>query len=202
MGIEINRQLLETIQNQPGGSANPMLEALLSQMDPNRSSAALPTMQELLTQLESTNPTATAIAKYMLARQEAQNESDLVEDDEIEEETVYTAEAQQFTIENSEQVERIILRLEEVRELRVEVEQLKERNQTLAAALGACDLCWGEDAVCPVCHGGGEPGFRMPDIQLFAEWIAPTLRHFKPRKEVKETVSIINNWTDLFNLQR
>jgi hypothetical protein len=54
-----------------------------------------------------------------------------------------------------------------------EVELLRARSDRLADALGACRRCFGEDALCPVCHGRGTPGGRAPDPVLFAELVAP-----------------------------
>lgn len=38
-----------------------------------------------------------------------------------------------------------------------------EKLADLAAALGACGLCWGEDAACPGCRGRGRAGMVRPD---------------------------------------
>jgi hypothetical protein len=40
------------------------------------------------------------------------------------------------------------------------------RLADLAAALGACGLCWGEDDDCPSCRGRGYPGAMRPDPLL------------------------------------
>ena len=59
-----------------------------------------------------------------------------------------------------------------------EVAELRERTATLAAALGACRRCFGEDELCPVCRGRGRPGGRSPDPVLFAELVEPAVaRH-------------------------
>jgi hypothetical protein len=57
-----------------------------------------------------------------------------------------------------------------------ELEDLRSRNRLLADALGACARCWGEDELCPVCHGRGRPGGRAPDPSLFAELVEPAWR--------------------------
>ena len=51
---------------------------------------------------------------------------------------------------------------------------LLERNSVLAAALGACD-CWGQDRNCPICEGGGRPGWALPDEPLFAAYVEPAV---------------------------
>lgn len=54
-----------------------------------------------------------------------------------------------------------------------ELEVLRTRSDRLADALGACRRCFGDDELCPVCHGRGSPGGRAPDLALFAEIVAP-----------------------------
>ena len=44
--------------------------------------------------------------------------------------------------------------------------EVNERLAELAAALGACGLCWGEDDHCPSCRGRGHPGMMRPDLSL------------------------------------
>jgi hypothetical protein len=48
-----------------------------------------------------------------------------------------------------------------------------ERLADLAAALGACGLCWGEDGSCPSCRGRGRPGMVRPDLELRARLFGP-----------------------------
>jgi hypothetical protein len=194
MSFDLNPQLLEAIQAQSDSSANPTLQALLSQMDPNMGGGALPSMQDLLSQLESTNPTLGLIAKYFLARREQEAQNEVASDSE--------AEAEHIAIEYSARLTRIFQRLEEIKDLRVELEELRERNDALAAALGACYLCWGEDPRCPVCGGSGDPGSATLDMQMFAQWVAPALPHLKAQKEVKSTVPILSKLMDSRNSQK
>ena len=49
----------------------------------------------------------------------------------------------------------------------------------LARALGACPVCVGGDAGCPVCGGSGVPGWAVPDPDLFAAYVAPALRRLQ-----------------------
>lgn len=42
------------------------------------------------------------------------------------------------------------------------------RMSELAAALGACGLCWGEDSTCLGCRGRGRPGMIRPDPEMRA----------------------------------
>ena len=60
-------------------------------------------------------------------------------------------------------------------QLGVEIEGLQRRNDALAAALGACHLCFGEDGWCRLCGGRGRPGSRRPDADAFNRYVRPTL---------------------------
>ncbi|MBN8500728.1 MAG: hypothetical protein J0M19_06220 [Sphingomonadales bacterium] len=44
-----------------------------------------------------------------------------------------------------------------------------QRLSRLAAALGACGLCWGDDPACLGCRGRGKPGMIRPDMEMRAE---------------------------------
>jgi hypothetical protein len=46
----------------------------------------------------------------------------------------------------------------------------------VAAIVGACPRCLGEDASCVGCAGNGRPGYGAPDRAALLEWIAPPLR--------------------------
>lgn len=52
-----------------------------------------------------------------------------------------------------------------------------ERLSDLAAALGACGLCWGEDDHCPGCHGRGRPGMVRPDPGSRERLLGPPRRN-------------------------
>ena len=73
------------------------------------------------------------------------------------------------------------LRLQrQMRSLLLEVEHLREVNDNLAAALGACYLCWGDDPDCAICRGRGVPGAGPPDPELFAHYVSPVIRRRRP----------------------
>lgn len=52
------------------------------------------------------------------------------------------------------------------RRLAVDLRSANARLSDLAAAFGACGLCWGEDPRCPGCRGRGRPGRFAPDPEL------------------------------------
>lgn len=63
-----------------------------------------------------------------------------------------------------------------------ELKALDNRQRQLAAALGACAECWGQDFECDVCGGAGGPGWTDPDENLFDRYVAPALRRTDPRR--------------------
>jgi hypothetical protein len=83
--------------------------------------------------------------------------------------------------------------LEKLRLLRGELEELREWNEALAAALGACARCWGEDPSCPGCQGSGSPGTAVPNRPLFTALVVPAVRRvqaaqLKEKAQRKEEV--------------
>jgi hypothetical protein len=87
--------------------------------------------------------------------------------------------AEQEAVRNERQTADAELR-ELLEALRVELRTLRGRSKALAAALGACPRCWGEDPRCPTCHGHGGPGWARPHEASFATWIAPALESRPP----------------------
>ncbi|MBK7830505.1 hypothetical protein [Nannocystis sp.] len=73
-------------------------------------------------------------------------------------------------LKEARRVERTLLRMD------AELQELRTRNETLAAALGACPMCWGEDPECEECDGRGHPGAAKPDSELFHHFIIPAVR--------------------------
>ena len=50
----------------------------------------------------------------------------------------------------------------------------------LAAALGACGVCWGDDPGCAACRGRGKPGMTRPDFELRARLLGPRRQDVEP----------------------
>jgi hypothetical protein len=46
----------------------------------------------------------------------------------------------------------------------------------IAAIVGACQRCLGDDASCAECAGKGRPGYSPPDKTALLEWSTPPLR--------------------------
>jgi hypothetical protein len=69
-----------------------------------------------------------------------------------------------------------------------ELEDLRERNDSLAAALGACYLCWGEDPGCEFCAGAGTPGSNAPDEILLSHYVTPAIRRLRASPRARPAV--------------
>lgn len=84
------------------------------------------------------------------------------------------------SLEESEEKERIRQQRQQrarqkLRRLQREHEILLDRNEELAAALGACPACWGENRACQICRGRGKPGYLPPEEEAFSEYVMPAL---------------------------
>jgi DNA repair exonuclease SbcCD ATPase subunit len=145
------------------------------------------TPQALLAQMAEENPTVALLAKYFNQRQEQVNtEAAEQENTELPEYSDQLQRAHADTVETAEALRELRERIEAVY---AELETLRERNDSLAVALGACALCWGDDVSCPVCAGAGRAGFTPPDRELFAQYIAPALHHFLKPKGAQKSFS-------------
>jgi hypothetical protein len=71
---------------------------------------------------------------------------------------------------------RFVKMQQQIEDMQQQIEEMEVRNDELAAALGACYLCWGEDPECPECQGKGQPGSVIPDQALFREWVLPAVK--------------------------
>ena len=76
--------------------------------------------------------------------------------------------------------------------MRDELEELRERQDRLAAALGACADCWGEDPECEVCGGMGAPGSFVPDARLYRALVSPACRAVAAGRE-RRLVGVIDS---------
>ena len=68
---------------------------------------------------------------------------------------------------------------------------LREQCDTLAAALGACALCWGHDPACRACRGHGLPGHSLPDEALFYEYVLPAVRLMRASRQRSQNVAAL-----------
>lgn len=136
----------------------------------------------LLQNMADADPKLKAIATYLVKQQ---TETDYEEADDEEEPFEDASDLSPAEPALSRQ-DAPVNRLQQVATtMYAELEDLRERNDALAAALGACYLCWGEDFDCEECQGQGQPGAFKPDKGLFRQYVAPAIQTLKAAQHLK-----------------
>jgi hypothetical protein len=120
------------------------------------------TLAKMMSDLSARNPQMAMLAQLMQGR--AAPPAPLVEDEEAIDETVREIEI--LTNRLADTQAQLSAMRREGRRLFEAYRQACDRLADLAAALGACGLCWGEDERCPSCRGRGCPGMVRPDLEL------------------------------------
>jgi hypothetical protein len=75
----------------------------------------------------------------------------------------------------------------QVERLRHAHAELRDQYLRVAAGLGACARCWGEDPRCRYCGGAGASGFFEPDHELFLCYVLPAVRRARARADAQRT---------------
>lgn len=128
----------------------------------------------LLSQIDTSDPTMALVAR-MIAGRSAESGSD--------QETKPAEETDELSKQRLQSLSKAVRQLRRNYDsLQIEVEELQLRNDTIAAAVGACYLCWGEYPMCEVCSGQGKPGYLPIHAQAFAEFVLPAIRALKQTK--------------------
>ena len=125
----------------------------MSESELNGSTAVADPMSAMMGQLMNDDPRLRMFAELMRARSAAADATAAPSAEEV--------------------LERLRAQHERLRAAYVSV---RERDEALAAALGACPACWGERPSCRYCRGEGSPGAFMPDWELFSRYIMPAVR--------------------------
>lgn len=130
---------------------------------------ATPSPEDLLGLLEARDPSLAGVVRYLrlaeqLAAEDPEDSGDV--------------DAAVTTLDDSVATRRRLAQ-DRLAETLEELRTLRARNDSLAAALGACHRCWGDDAVCEACRGEGAPGSYPPHLRLFDLWVTPVLREIR-----------------------
>ncbi len=182
-------------------SLNPLLLQALA-----ASNGSSESPQDLLfSQLESENPELATLAKQLLTSHT--EDDDPIEEDEQDEDTdrltddrltddsltidaaveqafeqqASVLEATEDKLERMSQVARQMR--QKLGEVYPELAELRSRNERLAAALGACYLCWGKDLDCDLCDGQGRPGHFSPNSKRFQQYVLPATQRLRRHSE-------------------
>jgi hypothetical protein len=189
----MNALLMQMITARAGGNNNPAIANILERMSPSNPSSALD-IQELLAQQASTNPMAAMLAKH-LAEQKASASSSPVIDVEASEEAPLSKD-QEAAIQNEQTSAELSELRQNVKDMCAELKLLRNRNDELAAAVGACCLCWGQNLECRSCRGRGGPGFCIPDETLFEEFVLPAVQTLRAQKtKIRNSSSTMQSQT-------
>ena len=173
----MNDLLLNFIATQAGSSGNPAIAAMLARMQAVARGDVRPT--DLMAQLGAGNPAVEAMMKQMAEIREVNTEEPVVIDVEPSEAECQPESENELRGRMEALIEELKTQLESVQ---AEQRVLSERNDFLAAALGACCLCWGQDSRCRSCRGRGEPGFAIPDKDLFDQYVLPAVQTFRAQQ--------------------
>jgi hypothetical protein len=174
----MNELLMQMITARAGG--NPALADMLARIRSSDPNSGL-NIEELLAQQAKTNPMVAMFAKHMAEQKTIAAERENLPVIEVE-----ASEVDAEVEEIQEQEENSAAALSELRQymkgMFAEIKLLRERNDALAAATGACCLCWGQNLECRSCRGRGGPGFCMPDESLFEEFVLPAIHTLRAQK--------------------
>jgi hypothetical protein len=125
---------------------------------------AMPDPQQMLADLAGSDPRMAMMLRLLQSQSGAHIETAPPPEEELENER--DALIAEFA-QRLDEAEARAARIEKIaRRLNSERRMLGQRVADLAAALGACGLCWGEDSACPCCRGRGRPGMVRPDPEL------------------------------------
>jgi hypothetical protein len=171
----MNPLIMQMIAARAGN--NPSIANFLAAMQNSDSNGGMD-VQEILQQQAATNPTAALLAKHLAEQRAKQAE---IIDVPVSEQSSDAADLHDYDLQAELTSELEGLR-ERVNAMVVEIDVLRNRNDALAAAIGACCLCWGQDLNCRSCRGRGGPGFSMPDEALFEEFVLPAIQTLRAQR--------------------
>jgi hypothetical protein len=126
-------------------------------------------LRDSVTSLAQSDPKLAPIVE-MLAQREEQLQQDV--DDDEQAELLQQQEAEEL----ADRRQRASALREQFAGIAAEVDGLRAKLGDVAAALGACPACFGDDRSCPWCRGRGGPGFMPPDPDGFDRLVMPALR--------------------------
>jgi hypothetical protein len=168
--------LMEMIAARNSSRRSPGVAEALSRMQAVTDVAQQPSVDDMMASLSARNPMLGMVFRQLAECGAKAKESAgvVIEADAVEVDPVDRRNEMEVA-GTSEAGELIELRCQ-LQTASVELNILRERIDLLAAALGACALCWGQEPACRACRGRGLPGYALPDEALFEELILPALQ--------------------------
>jgi len=181
--MNLNPLLYQVIASRMAANGNHAMADTLARLAQGSADSAQGTTQELLAQMaNSSDPTVSLIAKHLAdySRTEdlARKQPPVVdlEPPRLRETSQNENEPDAGDLRSEELSEALVELRQQCQSMFAELKGLRTRSSHLAAALGACPLCWGKNAECESCRGRGRPGFSIPDRHLFSEFVLPAVR--------------------------
>jgi hypothetical protein len=179
----MNSMLLELLAAQASANGNPGVAEAMARMQAATAGTAAMNPQDLLAQIGNGNPLLAMFMKQMTEKENAKSshdDSQVIDLEPMESGAEFIEEGREEFVPSSAGATEELRKQAE--SLVVELTLLRERNDLLAAAVGACCLCWGQDLECRSCRGRGGPGFSIPDENLFQEYVVPAIHTFRAQK--------------------
>ncbi len=181
--MSMNSLLFQMIAARAGTSSNPTIAEMLALLTGSPGVNPSPDPQQLLAQLGGGNSLLSALGKHFAEMQTNGSTHANAPIIDVEPDPEH---AQAIDLSNELPGETSSNGVNELREdvknLSAELKVLRERNDLLAATLGACCLCWGQDPECRFCRGRGRPGFTMPDEAHIGEFVLPAIQMLRAQR--------------------
>jgi len=176
----MNTLLFQMIAARASSNSDSSVAEVLARLNVSSGGNPSPDPQQLLAQLGGGNPLLMALGKQFAEMQGSGSSRTNGPINDVEPEPQH-AQAIDRAKELSEEASANAVNelREDVKSLSAELKALRERNDLLAATLGACCLCWGQDPECRFCRGRGRPGFTMPDEAHIGEFVLPAIQRLR-----------------------
>jgi hypothetical protein len=175
--------MMEMLAAQASSRGNPAMAEMLARMQSNAGADSTQSTQDLMANLAQKSPVMGVLARHM-AQQEAaraKREAEII-DAECSEVEAAEDPAQSGDARETGAAPDVTELRTHAMSMLAELEVLRERQDLLAAALGACCLCWGQDEECRACRGRGLPGYSLPDEALFEELVLPAVQLLRAQR--------------------
>jgi hypothetical protein len=185
-------------RNASGGAAN--MAELMARMQGGGSAAQPADVEGMMARLSAKNPMLGMVFQQLA---DSNSKTKAAEREAIEAEVVEVdRDVQQLAAEaaSAASAARLADVEQQLRATSLELGCTRERIDMLAAALGACALCWGQEPRCRACRGRGLPGFALPDEPLFEELILPAVQLLRAHRikqgRIAPMASVVNPQVD------
>lgn len=156
-----------------GPAPNPMLGAVIDALSGTRPIDPLALMRTQLDSYAQDNPQVAQLLHVLEQRRQQPPQSDALQENDMMSSANETPADPELLVDGPRDIDEL---QDTGNKLYAELESLRRRSAALAAALGACHLCFGGDPLCDECGGRGVPGSRVPKPEAFRRYVLPAIR--------------------------